>query len=109
MANDSNDHYLEFYDYAAYEWRVSVGRDVTEQLYATTSFSNEAKRYVHRVHPTRGVRQKDDTRTWAASLYYTVNEQLTLGYTFNITQLDSNDPHQDYTDTVNSVGAYVSF
>jgi hypothetical protein len=60
LRNDSNAHYLDFYDYNAYNQRLSLTYQATQKTYLLADFSYERKEYKTRTVTNQNYKQKDD-------------------------------------------------
>ncbi len=107
---DSNDMYQDYYDYWMYRLRPSLMYFFTEKLYTDISFLYKYTKYDdRRSTESNEVREKDHTYMLSAALYYDINRNLTLGFTYSYTENRSNDPFQKYSGSVVSGGIYYNF
>jgi len=105
----SNDAFTDFYDYYSYAVTSELGRILSEKIYAKASLSYEQKDYSTRTVADHQVAQEDRTYTQRVSLFYFLEEDWLINYTWARTKVDSNDPIYDYEKMSHLIGVYYSF
>jgi len=107
--NDSNDKYLDYYDYNSYKASGSLIQLLTEKLYIIGSVAYEFKDFKDRYVSDIGKKQEDDVYFISAALFYDLTANLSVGADYTYIKNDSNDPLEDYTDNLFTTGLYYTF
>jgi len=105
----SNDAFTDFYDYYSYAVTSELGRSFSEKIYAKASLSYEQKDYSTRTVSDHQLAQEDRTYTQRVTLFYFLEKDWLINYTWARTKVDSNDPIYDYEKMSHLIGAYYSF
>jgi hypothetical protein len=105
----SNDAYIDYYDYNSTKTTAELARTITEKLYAKASFSYEQKDYTKRTVSAHQVAQEDTTYIQKVTLFYFLDEDWLVNYTFTNTKVDSNSTLHDYEKMTHLLGVYYSF
>jgi len=105
----SSDAFTDFYDYYSYAVTSELGRSLNEKIYAKTSLSYEQKDYSTRTVSAHQLAQEDRTYTQKVTLFYFLENDWLINYTWARTKVDSNDPIYDYEKMSHLVGVYYSF
>lgn len=108
--NDSNDMFQDYYDYWMYRLRPSLMIFITDRFYSDFTLIYKFTAYDER-RSTEDInrKQKDNTYLFNASLFYDINNNVTLGVTYSYSENDSNDPYQEYSGSIITGGLYYSF
>ena len=109
VRNDSNDKYLDYYDYNAYQAGFTFICLLTEKFYLYTNGSYEFRSYKGRSVPNKDEDEEDDTVIWNSSLFYDLTKSLTLGLNYSYREVFSNYEAQEYSGSIVSAGVYYSF
>jgi len=105
----SNDAFTDFYDYYTYKVTGELGRSITEKTYAKAALSYEQKDYTTRIVTDHQIAQEDQTYKQKITMFYFVNDDWLINYTWTRTKVDSNSSIYDYEKIAHLVGAYYSF
>jgi hypothetical protein len=108
--NDSNDSYLDYYDYESTKLGASAIYLITKKLSAYASYYRQFRHYSGRTIPDDPTTCERD-RGWvtSASLYYDFTKNATLGLNYSYRQNKSNYPAQKYSGSITSLGMYYRF
>jgi len=108
--NDSNDQFQHYFDWYHFRFRPSVMYFFTDKIYTDVSL---IYKYVHyqdrRSTDNINKKQRDNNFIFNTSLYYDVVKNVTLEATYTYSENNSNDPFQQYSGSIITVGATVSF
>jgi len=107
--NDSNDQYLDYYDYNAYKAALSVIYLITEKFYAYANGGYEFRDYKNRNVLNKNKDQEDDIWTASCALFYDLTESVSLGANYSYRENSSNDGSQEYAGSIVSAGVYYAF
>lgn len=108
--NDSNDAYLNYYDYDSYRMGGSVSHMFTEKISGYLSLSRQYRDYRSRtLINDSGQKENDTTYLYTTALYYTLNNSVTLGASYTYRQNNSNEPSEKYSGSLASVSTYYRF
>ena len=108
--NDSNDIYLDYYDYDSIRLGSSMIYLLTDKMSTSLSYYRQFRDYSDRTIPgDNTVGEKDRTWVTTASLYYDIRKNTTLGLNYSYRQNLSNNPAQKYSGSIASLGLYCRF
>lgn len=108
--NNSNDLYLDYYDYTALKAKGTIIHLITDKLYALANVGYQYTRYKNRiVSDIVSDDQRDHLLMSGASLFYDITPVATIGTNFNYRKNFSNEGEEKYTDYIISSGLYVKF
>lgn len=108
--NDSNDKYNDYYDYEYYTLGASLIHPVTKRLFGVWGGSYQRKDFDSRRTLDDSAKiEHDDLYTLNAGLYYQLTRDCLLGATYTYLQNHSNEPIQEYSDSIVTCGIYYSF
>ena len=110
--NNSNDVYLDYYDYTVLKTKATVIQSITEKLYGLANIGYRYKRYEDRNvsdKPADDYDQRDHLIMSGASLFYDITPAVTIGANFDYRRNISNEGEQKYTDYILSSGVYTRF
>jgi len=108
--NNSNELYLDYYDYKALSTRASLVHIITDKIYALLDGGYQFKSYDNRVVSDKvSGDQRDHLLMGGASIYYDILKNLSLGTNFDYRKNFSNENGQKYTDYVISCGVYYKY
>ena len=107
--NDSDEDYLDFYDYKLFETAAEINHILTDRLSSCVSFGYQRRLYDQRdiIHGQEA--QHDDRYMCCASLLYELTKNVSAGINFDYTYNNSNDFEEKYKDCIISTGIYSSF
>ena len=105
--NDSNDQYLDFYDYSFYQVTPSVHWQVTKPLVAIAGVRFQRNNYDDRA--IRGLAQREDHTALFGTLFYHVTKQTSVGFHWVYVKDDSTLPELEYQDSSLSLGLHYHF
>lgn len=108
--NDSNDNFLDYYDYDSIRLGSSIAYLITGKMSGYFSYYRQFKDYFDRTIPADNTLGEKD-RTWvaSASLFCDVYRNTTLGLNYSYRQNLSNNPIQKYSGSITSLGVYCRF
>jgi len=108
--NNSNDKFQNFNDYWVIRSRPSIMYFFTKKIFADASLIYRYRKYRDRRN-TEDKTEKvhENTLTYNLSLYYNINDYLTLGASYSYTENYPNDPFYKYSGSIVSGGVYFSF
>ena len=108
--NDSNAKFLNFYDYKTYEALPSISYKITDALNLYTDFRYSRRNYKSRILSTgTGAKEKDNLYTTNVDLRYSLNKNNILSLLYTYRNNATNEPLQEYTENVISVGWQYTF
>jgi len=107
--NDSNDEYLDYYDYTSYSVSVFAARPLVDKLTGILRAGYQWKRYDERTITTGDSKEKDKTMILGAGLTYDITRDLALSANYTYRQNYSNDPIQRYSESMTTLGCYYTF
>lgn len=107
--NDSNEKFLDYYDYRALKTKVSVAHLMTDKLYGLASFAYQYKGYNKRGVSDNEFDQRDHLFIYGASIFYDVIPSVSIGTSFDFRKNHSNENVEKYEDYIISSGVYCTF
>jgi hypothetical protein len=108
--NNSNETYLNYYDYNAYRVGTSLTHLFNDKFSGYMGLSN-----LYRFYKTRtlinnnGSHQRDMTFLMTSSLFYTASRSLAFGLSYSYRQNYSNEPAERYSGSLVSLSTYYKF
>jgi hypothetical protein len=109
IRNDSNDRYQDYYDYTAIRPFVLGTVSLTQRIGFITSFWYEESRYKERQIVAATEKEKDRTFTGKISLSYVLTEDTSFETRYSYSCNRSNEPSQEYIQSVISCGVTHHF
>ena len=100
IVNNSNDQFFDFYDYNAYRTGGSLVAMFTGKLYGTAGLYYQRKWYYSRIVSAGDYPQRDNLYTAAASLTYEITKNLSIFANYTHMENHSNEPLEQYIDTL---------
>jgi len=108
--NNSNEHFLNYYDYDSYKITASVTHLFNDKVFGLVSFSRQYRGYRSRtITLDTGVKEHDRTYLFATALYYNFNKQLTFGLSYTYRENVSNEPIENYSGSLIAISSYYRF
>ena len=108
--NDSNEHFLDYYDYDSYKTTVSLTHMFDNKTFGYFSFSRQYRDYSARtLILDAGSKEWQRTYVISAGLYYNIKKDLTLSCNYSYRQNWSNERTDRYSGSVMTMGIYYSF
>ncbi len=107
--NDSNARYLDFYDYNAYNQRLSLTYEATAKTYLLADFTYQRKDYKTRTVTNQSYKQEDDFYSARAGLFYLLTRKTALSLDYIYRYNSSNEPLEEYNENVISCGWHYYF
>jgi len=98
--NDSNDVYQDFYDYYKYNFRVIYTYLLNLRTNIWSKFEYSAKKYTNRTPIFRDYLQKDHTYIIDLGLDYKLTKYLNFIVDYQYVQVSSNEPLQEYSESI---------
>ena len=109
-SDDSNDQFHDYYDYGHAKYYTSLYWQWSSKISAYVKFAYENRDYNSRpLLDQPSVFENDDIYTGIAALYYQLQANLALGVNYSYRQKNSNEPSQEYSGSVTTLGLYCSF
>ncbi len=107
--NDSNDEYMNYYDYLAYKTTLSLSMPVFKVLYLTGYGSYRWKDFDTRKNLDLNATETQKTMALGTTAYYNIYKSayISTGYTY--IQNYSNEPDNRYSDSITSGGVHIFF
>ncbi len=109
--NDSNDQYMDYYDYWAYRLDISTVVPLfRDRLFALIGAGYQRTDYKtrHLVSDT-GRRQKDNLYNISSSLLFDITKRLSASLNYSYRQNESNEPSEKYSGSIYSIGFHYAF
>jgi len=108
--NNSNELYLDYYDYTTLKSEVTIIQLITDKFYASLNSGYQYKAYKNRIVSDRDRGdQRDRLLMCGASLFYDIAPAISIGTNFDYRKNFSNEGEQKYADYIISGGVYCSF
>jgi long-subunit fatty acid transport protein len=108
--SDSDDFFNDFYDYDSYAFKISLTAKITPKAYCYLKTGYENLVYDSRPTVEDPARtENSDVYTAAASLYYALRKDVSLGFSYTYRQKISNEPSQSYSGSISTLGLYYTF
>lgn len=108
--NNSDEKYLNYYDYDSFKFGASLTHLFTKKLFGYLSASRQIRDYRTRtLINDAGCNQEDKTYLMTAALFYSVNKSLSFGLNYTYRQNRSNEPGERYSGSLTSLSAYYRF
>jgi hypothetical protein len=108
--NNSDEKYLNYYDYNSYRFGASLTHLFTEKLFGYLSASRQLRDYCSRtLINNAGSKQEDKTYIYTAAMFYSVNKSLSFGLNYTYRQNASNEPVERYSGSLMSISTYYRF
>ncbi|MCF7870092.1 MAG: outer membrane beta-barrel protein [Candidatus Omnitrophica bacterium] len=109
LRNDSNARYLDFYDYNAYNQKLSLTYQATNKTYLLADFSYERKKYKTRTVTNQSYKQEDDFYSTRAGFIYLLDRKTAVSLDYIYRYNSSNEPLDEYNENVISCGWHYYF
>ncbi|MCF7916650.1 MAG: hypothetical protein K9L61_02605 [Candidatus Omnitrophica bacterium] len=109
LRNDSNARYLDFYDYNAYNQRLSLTYQATKKAYLLADFSYERKEYKTRTVTNQSYKQEDDFYSVRTGIMYLLDKKTSISLDYVYRYNSSNEPLDEYVENVISCGWHYYF
>jgi hypothetical protein len=108
--NNSNDPYLDYYDYMVLKTKATIVHLITDSLYGSVNGGYQYKSYRNRSLSDDGADdQRDHLIMGGASIFYDIMPNVSIGTSFDYRKNFSNEGEQKYTDYIVSSGVYARF
>lgn len=108
--NQSNFQYLDYYDYTQYRIGGSLITILMPKVFGTTSFYYTRRRYDHRtLSDNDQSTQRDNLYTVTGSLIYDVTKNLSVFASYTHSENHTNEPLEEYIDTLYTFGVNYIF
>jgi hypothetical protein len=108
--NNSNDPYLNYYDYNSYRIGGSITRLFSEKISGYLGMWNQYRFFRTRsLIEDAGSKERDTTFLLTSSVFYTMNKSLAFGLSYSYRQNYSNEPIERYSGSLVSVSTYYKF
>lgn len=107
--NDSNDSYYDYYDYSSHKISLTAIHIFSEKFFGLLSFAQAFKDYGHRTTFDNSRVQEDEMFTINTAFLYDFTPSTSISLNLTYRENDSNEPRDEYTETIFSVGLHYSF
>ncbi len=108
--NDSDDQFHDYYDYASYKLLGGLSWLMSERWISFWRLSYERREYDSRpLKNNADKQQSDDAMTAGVSVFYKVDKNLSVGSTYTYRQKWSDEPSQEYSGALGTLGLYYNF
>jgi hypothetical protein len=108
--NESNFQFLDYYDYTSYKIGGSLIAALAPKLYGTTSFYYLRRRYDSRtLSDNNQSTQRDNLYMVTGSLIYDITKNLSAFVSYSHSENHTNEPLEQYVDTLYSGGVTYYF
>ncbi|MEA3305584.1 MAG: hypothetical protein U9R52_02085, partial [Candidatus Omnitrophota bacterium] len=107
--NNSNELYLDYYDYTSVKTKAGVVHLITDKLYGSANAGYQYKAYKNRSASGSSKDQADHLLMCGTSIFYDITPALSIGTNFDYRKNFSNEGEQKYTDYIMSGGLYARF
>ena len=108
--NNSDEKYLNYYDFDSYKYGVSLTHLFTDKLFGYFSAARQYRYYRTRtLVADAGAKQEDKTYLLTAAMFYSVNKSLSFGLNYTFRQNKSNEPVERYSGSLLSLSTYYRF
>ncbi|MBU0467527.1 MAG: hypothetical protein KKD07_07170 [Candidatus Omnitrophica bacterium] len=108
--NNSNEQYLDYYDYDSYKIKTSFTHIFSEKIFSYLSFAQQMRNYRDRtlINDT-GLTEWERTLLTSAAVFYNLNKSVSLGLNYTYRQNYSNEPTDRYSGSLISLSTYWKF
>lgn len=108
--NASNDAFNDYYDYMAYKCFAGYSWQINPKLVSSGQLTYERRHYNSRsLVDVDDLAQSDHIYTLNLGLYYKLTNQLTMGSTYTYREKNSNEPSQQYSGSIGTLGLYLTY
>jgi hypothetical protein len=107
--NDSNARYLDFYDYNAYQFASSLDYLLLKDLHLVSQFRYIRTNYSSRTVTLQDFKQRDNFYIGNVSLKYALDKHNTLSVYYTYRTNKSNEPLEEFSESVIGSGWQYSF
>jgi len=107
--NDSNAHYLDFYDYKSYQETLSAEYRLLKRLYLNSSFSFIHKDYLERTIALGTGKQRDNLCVASVGPTYYINKYNSLSLYYVYRNNSSNEDLDKYMEHMLTAGWQINF
>ena len=108
--NNSNEKYLNYYDYDSYKIGASLTHLFNDKWFGYLSFARQFRDFRSRTLTLdENSKEWDRTYVGTSSLYYNMNKSLSFGLSYTYRQNYSNEPVENYSGSLISLSSYYRF
>jgi len=107
--NDSNNEYMDYYDYWSNKTMGYITYNVNDKLYLLLNGGYQRKEYESRQITTSNKAEEDDLMILGCGLYCEIMPKLYLSASYTYRQNYSNDPFQEYSGSITTAGINYFF
>jgi hypothetical protein len=108
--NNSNDKYLNYYDYDSYRLGAAFTHIFNDKLSGYASASRQYRDFRSRtLINDAGAHERDKTYLINTALYYAYNKSTTFGLSYTYRQNRSNEPSERYSGSLIALTTYYRF
>ncbi len=100
MVNNSNYQFVDFYDYDVYRTGCSLMSMFTKKFYGVAGFYYQRRWYISRTVSVGDYDQRDNLFTVTASLSYDISKNLSIFGNYTHMENHTNEPLEQYVDTL---------
>jgi len=107
--NDSNNEYMDFYDYWSNKVMGYITYKIDEKAFILLNGGYQRKEYESRQITISDSKQEDDLMILGGGVYYELMPKLYFNASYTYRQNYSNDPFQEYSGSVSTAGINYFF
>ncbi len=107
--NDSNDLYYDYYDYSSHKISLTAIHVFNEKFFGLLSFAQGFRDYENRTTFDNSRVQEDEIFTINTAFLYDFTPSTSISLDLTYRENDSNEPRDEYTETIFSLGFHYSF
>lgn len=108
--NNSDEKFMNYYDYNSFKFGASLTHLFTEKLFGYMSLAKQFRDYRSRtLSSDASSKQEDRTYLISMAMFYSVNKQLSFGLNYSYRQNKSNEPIERYSGSLVSLSTYYRF
>lgn len=108
--NNSNERYLNYYDYDSYKVGASLTHLFNDKITGYLSFSRQYRDFRSRtLINDASSKENEKTYLMTTALYYSLNKSVTFGLNYTYRENRSNEPAEEYSGSLISMTTYYRF
>jgi len=108
--NNSNDRYMNYYDYDSFKLGSSLTHIFNKKIFGYLSFSRQLRDYRSRtIVQDVNVKEWEKTYLMTSAMYYNLNKSVSFGLSYTYRQNCSNESLDRYSGSLISLSTYCKF